>query len=403
MSQNIILGNICDSITYGVTASADFSETEGPKFLRITDITESGVCWDNVPRCSIAMFDKNNLLLRDGDIVVARTGGTVGKSFLVLNPPRAVNASYLLRLRPKRSFVEPDYLNLFLGSSAYWSQLREAARGAAQPNVNATTLAEISLPLPPLPEQRQIAARLKAQLAEVETARQAARAQLREADLLRRCVLQAAFDALADSGCPVFSLKNSAEIVAGITLGRKTKEMELIDVPYMRVANVKDGKLDFSAVKEVSATRREIEKLKLCDGDLLLTEGGDLDKLGRGACWRNQLPLCIHQNHIFRVRLPSDRYNPDFVSYQVGSTYGKAYFFAHAKKTTGIASINQRVLGDFPLLSPPLAKQLQIVTRLKSQLAEVDALHAALTEQQRGLDALPQRLLAQAFDTKVQP
>ena len=187
---------------------------------------------------------------------------------------------------------------------------------------------------------------------------------------------------------PVFALRDVAEIVAGITLGRKTNETELLDVPYMRVANVKDGALDFSEMKTVPATAREIEKLKLRDGDLLLTEGGDLDKLGRGACWRNQLSLCIHQNHIFRVRVPSDRYDPDFVSYQVGSPYGKAYFLAHAKKTTGIASINQGVLGAFPLLSPYLSEQRQIATRLNAQLAEVETARQAAQAQLREVSSL---------------
>ena len=196
---------------------------------------------------------------------------------------------------------------------------------------------------------------------------------------------------------PIFALRDVAEIAAGITLGRKTNEKELIDVPYMRVANVKDGVLDFSEMKTVAATAREIEKWKLRDGDLLLTEGGDLDKLGRGACWRNQLPLCIHQNHIFRVRLPADRYDADFVSYQVGSNYGKAYFLAHAKKTTGIASINQGVLGSFPLLTPSLAKQRQIAARLKAQLAEVESARQAVQAQGKESEALHAAIYREAF------
>ncbi|WP_310462558.1 restriction endonuclease subunit S [Sphaerotilus sp.] len=180
---------------------------------------------------------------------------------------------------------------------------------------------------------------------------------------------------------PVVPLRDVAEISAGITLGRKTKESELVSVPYLRVANVQDGSLDLSEIKTVQATRREIEKWRLRDGDLLLTEGGDLDKLGRGTCWREQLPLCIHQNHIFRVRFPVDRYDPDFVSLQIGSGYGKAYFFAHAKKTTGIASINQQVLGSFPLLSPPLEEQQRIAAHLKSQLAVVEEARQAAQAQ----------------------
>lgn len=196
---------------------------------------------------------------------------------------------------------------------------------------------------------------------------------------------------------PTVQLREVADIAAGITLGRKTNDPELKDVPYMRVANVKDGVLDVSDMKTVAATAREIEKWTLRDGDLLLTEGGDLDKLGRGACWRNQLPLCIHQNHIFRVRLPGDRYDPDFVSYQVGSPYGKAYFFAHAKKTTGIASINQGVLGAFPLLSPPREEQRRIAARLKAQLAEVETARQAAQAQACDAGLLRRRLLEAAF------
>lgn len=199
------------------------------------------------------------------------------------------------------------------------------------------------------------------------------------------------------NGWPVFALRDVAEIASGITLGRKARETELVDVPYMRVANVKDGVLDLSEIKTVAATAREIEKWTLRDGDLLLTEGGDLDKLGRGACWRNQLPICIHQNHIFRVRLPSDRYDPDFVSYQTSSAYGKAYFLAHAKKTTGIASINQRVLGAFPLFSPSLAEQRQISARLKAKLAEVETARQAAQAQVRETGSLKSKVIEAAF------
>lgn len=188
-----------------------------------------------------------------------------------------------------------------------------------------------------------------------------------------------------------------AEIAAGITLGRKTRERDLTEVPYLRVANVQDGHLMLGEVSTFAATPSEIEKLTLQDGDLLLTEGGDPDKLGRGACWREQLFVCIHQNHIFRVRLPRERYDPDFVSLQIGSPYGKAYFLAHAKQTTGIASINQRVLGGFPLISPPIATQRRIAASLKSQLAEIETARQAAQTQADDISLLRRRVLAEVF------
>lgn len=181
---------------------------------------------------------------------------------------------------------------------------------------------------------------------------------------------------------PVILLGDAGEIAAGITLGRKTRNADLISIPYLRVANVQDGFLNLQDIKTIEATRREAEKWRLRAGDILLTEGGDLDKLGRGTCWSEELPECIHQNHIFRVRLPHDRFFPEFVSAQLASNYGKAYFRAHAKKTTGIASINQKVLGGFPLKAPPIAEQRRIAAHLKEQLAAVDTARTAVAAQQ---------------------
>src|SRR5436190_10911525 len=155
-------------------------------------------------------------------------------------------------------------------------------------------------------------------------------------------------------------LGDVAEIVSGVTLGRKLGAGNTRRVPYLRVANVKDGFLELSDVYEIEATEAEILKLRLRRGDLLLTEGGDADKLGSGTFWQEQLPVCIHQNHIFRVRFDLDHFSPDFIAAQIGSPYGKAYFFRHAKQTTGIATINQRVLAGFPLLVPPITEQRRI-------------------------------------------
>ncbi|MFL1463979.1 restriction endonuclease subunit S [Roseococcus sp. DSY-14] len=197
----------------------------------------------------------------------------------------------------------------------------------------------------------------------------------------------------------IHPLEDVAEIAAGITLGRKTSETDLIEVPYLRVANVQDGFLSLSDVKTVRATRNEIKKWALQDGDLLLTEGGDLDKLGRGTCWRKQLPVCIHQNHIFRVRFAKDQYDPDYVALQMASPYGKEYFLARAKKTTGIATINQQVLGAFPLISPPLDEQRRIAEHLKSQMNEFEAARHAAETQATEVSRLANALIYESIRT----
>ena len=136
--QWVQLGDYCRQINYGYTASANFKIKE-PRFLRITDIQNGIVEWDSVPGCEINAQEEEANLLVDGDIVFARTGATTGKSFLIKNPPRAVFASYLIRVRPN-SQIYPDFLYTFFQSDEYWKQIRMRARGGAQPNVNATLL-----------------------------------------------------------------------------------------------------------------------------------------------------------------------------------------------------------------------------------------------------------------------
>jgi type I restriction enzyme, S subunit len=180
---------------------------------------------------------------------------------------------------------------------------------------------------------------------------------------------------------PVMPLGEAAEIVSGLTLGRPVRGRATRQVPYLRVANVKDGSLDLSDVYKIEATQNEIEKCRLRFGDILLTEGGDADKVGRGTFWRDQIPECLHQNHIFRVRLPVERFCHEFVSFQFGSPYGKSYFFAHAKQTTGIATINRGVLNRFPLLAPPLVVQHRIAARLRDELNAVADARAVVKAQ----------------------
>jgi type I restriction enzyme S subunit len=138
-------------------------------------------------------------------------------------------------------------------------------------------------------------------------------------------------------------------------------------------------------------------RLKLRRGDLLLTEGGDADKLGRGTCWQDELPECIHQNHIFRVRFDLDKFVPEFVSAQMGSLYGKSYFLAHAKQTTGIATINQKVLKAFPLLVPPVTEQAAIIQHLTKRMQSAQRICRLVKDQCAEIRALPALLLQRAF------
>lgn len=158
---------------------------------------------------------------------------------------------------------------------------------------------------------------------------------------------------------PEKTLEKMADIVSGITKGRKTAEADLQEVPYMAVSNVKDGYIDWTTVKTILATRQEIEQYRLMPDDILMTEGGDPDKVGRGAIIKVPLKNSIHQNHIFRVRLDEQEILPSFFAEYLRHQKAKRYFLGCAKQTTGIASINMRQLRALPTLVPPLSLQKQ--------------------------------------------
>ncbi len=148
-----------------------------------------------------------------------------------------------------------------------------------------------------------------------------------------------------------------------------------VRLPYLRVANVQDGTLDLTSVKQVEVRPDEVDKWKLMKGDVLLTEGGDWDKLGRGAIWQGELDECIHQNHIFRVRVSRDVIDPGFLLLQTSSPAGKAYFQSAAKQTTNLASINQGQLRGFPVLLTPLSIQRQVIERIDPGTGEAWSRH----------------------------
>ena len=172
---------------------------------------------------------------------------------------------------------------------------------------------------------------------------------------------------------PIVPLEELCDLCSGITKGRKIDSTVTVEVPYMAVANVQDGSLKLDNVKKIEATPEEIHRYRLLPGDLLLTEGGDPDKLGRGAIWNDEITSCIHQNHIFRARKASEYVDMEYLAHLVSSPYGKRYFLRQSKQTTGIASINMRQLKRFPVPLPPLEEQRRIAVILDkaSRIAEL--------------------------------
>ena len=170
----------------------------------------------------------------------------------------------------------------------------------------------------------------------------------------------------------IVPLEDCAVVQTGAAKGRKLGSAEVVQVPYLRVANVQDGYLDLAEVKTIYIRKSELDRYSLQRHDVLMTEGGDFDKLGRGFIWQDQLKPCVHQNHVFAVRTDRSRLLPDFFTYEAQSDYGKAYFLKVAHKTTNLASINSTKLKAFPVLIPTLGEQREIVSILEAIDRKID-------------------------------
>ena len=197
------------------------------------------------------------------------------------------------------------------------------------------------------------------------------------------------------------TLEAIAEVKGGLAKGKHRRSDEkLTAVPYLRVANVQRGHLDLSEVKTIETTESELADLALRNGDVLFNEGGDRDKLGRGWIWRSELPVCIHQNHVFRARLIAPQVLPEFVSWH-GNSNGQRYFFDEGKHTTNLASLSLRKLRSLPVPLPPTAEQVRIkaeVERLLSLASEAEAF--SRTSQHR-TSRLRQSILKWAFEGRL--
>jgi type I restriction enzyme S subunit len=197
-------------------------------------------------------------------------------------------------------------------------------------------------------------------------------------------------------------LKQEAHIQTGITLG-KAYAAEVESRPYLRVANVQAGFLDLRHIKYIGVPRSEALKTELRPNDVVLTEGGDIDKLGRGAIWSGQIKGCIHQNHIFAVRPDPTSLSPKFLTYILESPHGRSYFQVTAKQTTNLAATNRSTLGRLPLFLPPRAEQDQIVAYLRAQDAHIARFIQAKRELIKLLTEQKLRIIDQAVTRGLDP
>lgn len=331
-------------------SSSYCSSNEGKRFLRVGDITKKSNFPIYTKSTDLVIVDEEDILL-----VLDGSPGYVGIGF------SGAISSGIRRIRPKNlEIVDKWWLFYALQSPQIQSVIKAFTQGLTIVHA-AGAISEIAIPIPSLPEQRCIVNILR----QAETLCQLRNQSTNKQDSLFVAIFNNFFgDSSRNSNYPVCHLDEIAEVVSGVAKGRRLNNP--ITVPYLRVANVQAGFLDLTEIKTIEALPFEVEELALKRNDVLLTEGGDFDKLGRGALLDKDLPPnCIHQNHIFRVRVDNEILAPEYFSSYLQTRYAKNYFLRASKKTTNLASINMTQLKSLPVPIPPISIQNQFLETLQ--------------------------------------
>ena len=335
-------------------------------------------------------------------VVIAMYGATIGKVG-ILGIPAATNQACACAI------VKPstDYKYLFYYAQSQKDDFIKKGKGGAQPNISQEIIKFHQFPLPPLAEQHRIVDRIESLFAKLDEAKEKAQAVVDSFETRKAAILHKAFTGeltakwREEHGVRMESwekhlLSTVSSLQTGLMKGKKYTG-KTVELPYLRVANVQDGFLRLDEIKKIDVEENAISRYSLAVGDVLFTEGGDFDKLGRGTVWEGQIKNCLHQNHIFVVRPNPEVLNPYFLSYQAGSRYGKAYFLSCSKQTTNLASINSTQLKNFPVLIPSMMEQEVIIRLLDSSLEKEQQTKNIAESVLDQIDLMKKSILARAF------
>ena len=358
-----------------------------------------------------------------GDLLVTMMGTSGRCAYVPDDAVMGIMDSHLLRLRTNGN-LDVKFASLLIDESPYVKdQIATAGKGSIMHGLNSSIVKDLVLALPPLPEQTAMVRFLDHAGRRIRRYIRAKQKLIALLEEQKQAIIHQAVTGQTDvrTGQPyptykpsgvewlgdvpahwgLVRLKEVAQVQTGLTLGKDYRGAQTISRPYLRVANVQTGRLDLTHVKSIDVPSNEAEGTTLLSGDVLMTEGGDIDKLGRGCVWQDEIPGCLHQNHIFAVRCKQNTLHPEFLAGLMASQHGRAYFQLTAKQTTNLASTNSNTLRTFPVPLPMLEEQLSI---LRAVSEKANGLGNAIGRIERDIDLLREyrtRLIADVVTGKL--
>ena len=337
--------HLTPSQKYGVLPQSEYMEITGNRVVQ----NLSGNTMQHVEAGDFI----SHLRTFQGGLELARTPGKVSPAYTVVTP---------------RSPAHSEYYKYVLKSAGYISQIASVTDQLRDgQSMRYSEFNHTWLPLPPLDEQQIIADYLDHETAEIDALIHAQHQTLVLLAERRRRVVDNHFPELMANSV---ALKRLGKLQSGLTIGTRYEE-PVQTYPYLRVANVQAGHLDLSEIAEVSVPAEVASRTRLQAGDVLMTEGGDRDKLARGALWQGPVDPMLHQNHVFAFR-SGPLLDPQFLVYCLESSRARTYFDITARKSTNLAATNSTIVKNFQIPRIPLGEQRKVVRELQSELAAMD-------------------------------
>ena len=356
---------------------------KGKPIIRIQDLTGS----NDSPNYYDGDIDAK-YHIKNGDILVSWAATL---DAFIWNKGDGLLNQHIFKAIPQEEKIT-SYFFFWMIKEAMQNMNNDNKHGIFMQHVTLDVFNNFPVPLPPLSEQKRIATYLFQKISKADIMLDDTLSSITGYKKLKQAVITQAVTKgvrgereMKDSGVewigevPVewrkTQLRHCATIKSGITLGKSySKDTILIERPYLRVANVQGGYVDLNGLATIEVTPDEDLKYRLHSGDVLMTEGGDRDKLGRGCVWHGEIEPCLHQNHVFAVQTNETILLPEFLEYLTASDVGRSYFDVTAIKTTNLACTSSSKVLAFTIPLPPIEEQIEIVGFIKKRSLELNKL-----------------------------
>ena len=350
---------------------------------------------------------------QEGDIVMAKVTPCFENGNIAimegLHNGFGMGSSELFVFRPKS--IDTKFFFYWLQNNAFVQKAKATMTGTGGlKRVSPVFTRNCPIHIPPYKDQNRIALCLDGKLAQVNILIANVQAQIEKLKAYKQSLITEVVTKGLDPTVPMkdsgiewigtipehwgtAKLQYCARIRSGITLGKKyPKGTEMIERPYLRVANVQSGGVILDNLKTVEVSAEDDLQYRLSAGEVLMTEGGDRDKLGRGCVWQGQIDPCLHQNHIFALQT-NELLDPQFLAYMTASDVGRVYFDITAIKTTNLACTNSSKVLAFRFPLPKMPEQLELVAYLDKKCAQIDRLIAIKQEKIEKLEQYKRSLI----------